>query len=151
MDSHVILAALPLLVSFLCMSCGSGPNLRICTCFGEAQQLSLQTHTTSLCIQGFYLWLYVLPTLSKSHKPKGNIKSQLLICLLSTALFPFIWSPCMGSFWHLKGVCFEVRVSQTILITPVAHFSHTGLNGGKRTQAVVLYNFWHAETVISLE
>lgn len=72
---------------------------------------------------------FQLPT--KSHKPKSNIKSQLLICLLSTAPFPFIRSPCLRSFWHLRGVFFEVRVSQTILITPVAHFSHAGLDGGK--------------------
>lgn len=82
------------------------------------------------------------PTL-KSHRPKGNIKN-LVICLLSTAPFALM----LGRFWHLPGVFFELRVSQTVHITPVAHFSYTGLNEGRnnlRCGFVWLLELWNRD------
>lgn len=81
----------------------------------------------------------------KSHKPKGNIKSQRLICLLSTAPVPFMWSVygASGTCW---GLFFEVRVSQTILITPVGFTSATLVWTEEITKNVVLNNFWRGQT-----
>lgn len=123
-----MLAGLPW--SFLCLCCGSGQNLYLL--WRGPTVITSNTYHTVLHPGGFFTCGRMYFQLStKSCKPKGNIKSQLLICLLLTALIPFIRSPCLRSFWHLRGVFFEVRVSQTILITPVAHFSHAGLDGGK--------------------
>lgn len=124
------LVRLTSLIPCMYMSCGSGQNLYL---FWRGPSSYHFKHIPYLFASRrvFYLWLRVLSTLTKSLKPKGSTKSQPLICLLSTAPFPFIWSLCLWSFWHLEGVFFEVRVSQTIPITPVAHCSHTGLDGGK--------------------
>lgn len=106
------------------------------------ESLCSYTHAT-FSIQEFFLPVVAWTPTLKSHRPKGNIKN-LVICLLSTAPFALM----LGRFWHLPGVFFELRVSQTVHITPVAHFSYTGLNEGRnnlRCGSVWLLELWNRD------
>lgn len=87
-------------------------------------------HISSFCFQeGFYLWLWcTFNSKMRSHKHTGNITSQVLICLFSITLFPFFSSVNSRKFWHVKGVFFEERVSQTFnsemghVSSPFSHY-----------------------------
>lgn len=143
-----MLADLPLLVSFLCMSCGSGRNLYLF--WRGPAVITSNTYHIFLHPGGFYLWLHALPTLMKSHKPKGNIKSQLLICLLSTAPFPFMWS-VFGELLAPEGSFLWGKGQPDYPHHPCGSLQPHWTGRGERTQAAVVYNFWRTETVISLE